>query len=478
MASTSLMSRLPAVALLLTVGCFKPTLDRVECARDGTCPPEQECDLASSMCVSIGTAECVQPPCHEPVAWAWEREQSLAVDILFVIDNSGSMEEEQEALAASSDQFFPVLEQRLGALPDLHVGVISTDAGTGPGNGGTGCSTNGDDGVLRTNGTCGIGGNYIIDTDDGDGTRTRNYPGALSDAFSCLADLGISGCGFERTLESLRRALNGSNSLNDGFLRDNALLAIYILSDEDDCSAVDTGMFNTSQNDLSAPLGQVSSFRCFEFGVTCECPDGQTECESRGIGERVNCRPKEDSLYMESVDNYVQFAKGLKMANERQIVVGGAIGNIAPVNVRFNESGVLVLQPSCNSLAGEAVPGVRLHYFIDQFTMGVSGSICDENQTAPLLDFGEYIAHALGSTCILAPMTEPYDCIAEEIASDGRAEVPPCSDPGSPLQSVELPCYVVGTDTARCGDATEGLTFEVFRGGSAPDDSYVELRCR
>ena len=74
------------------------------------------------------------------------------------------------------------LEQQLNVLPDLHIGVISTDVGAGPNNAGTGCSANGDDGGLHTNASCGIGNAYIIDGRAPDGTQIQNYPGSLDSA--------------------------------------------------------------------------------------------------------------------------------------------------------------------------------------------------------------------------------------------------------------------------------------------------------
>ena len=50
------------------------------------------------------------------------------LDLLFVVDNTGSMTEEQVALAFS----FPKLFADLGPLYDsIHVGFITTDMGTG-----------------------------------------------------------------------------------------------------------------------------------------------------------------------------------------------------------------------------------------------------------------------------------------------------------------------------------------------------------
>ena len=51
------------------------------------------------------------------------------IDILFLIDNSGSMTEEQASLVANFNRFINVLETIEGGLPNVHIGVVSTDVG-------------------------------------------------------------------------------------------------------------------------------------------------------------------------------------------------------------------------------------------------------------------------------------------------------------------------------------------------------------
>src|SRR5687767_8185425 len=51
--------------------------------------------------------------------------ETTAVDILFVIDNSRSMTDEQEQLGIWSNELFSVLSPS-GELPDLHIAVTSS----------------------------------------------------------------------------------------------------------------------------------------------------------------------------------------------------------------------------------------------------------------------------------------------------------------------------------------------------------------
>jgi hypothetical protein len=72
-------------------------------------------------------------------------------------------------------------------------------------------------------------------------------PRELATWFACNAGLYVNGCGLEAPLEAAWRALvehgarepAGSSAPNAGFLRDHALLAIIVLTDEDDGSTRD-----------------------------------------------------------------------------------------------------------------------------------------------------------------------------------------------------------------------------------------------
>jgi len=298
------------------------------------------------------------------------------LDILFVVDNSGSMAEEQDKLVAAFDGFITELATRAGGtLPSLHIGVVSTDLGTPYSI--SGCSGSGDDGVLQDTprGACsGPSDRYIVDEPAAGGGRTVNYGGTLDDVFGCIAPLGTNGCGFEQPLEAMRRALGGGVPENAGFLRADAALMVVIVSDEDDCSASDPAMYDPSGEVTFGPL---ASFRCFEFGVRCD-PD-----EPRVLGTKTSCVSREDSAYMYSVQSYVDFLHGLKPSG--RVVVVGLVGAAAPVAVESSETGGPRLVEVCGSADGAASPAVRHHMLLQSFpARATTGSICDASLAAPL----------------------------------------------------------------------------------------------
>jgi len=130
------------------------------------------------------------------------------VDVLFVIDNSGSMSDNQTKLGQNFPEFMKEFE---GSGLDYHIGVITTDV-----------YTDGHNGKLRP-----TQGKLWIDDTFGDPVS----------AFSELAMVGDEGSGDERGREACYRALvDEAQAHNIGFIRDDAGLHITVVSDENDSS--------------------------------------------------------------------------------------------------------------------------------------------------------------------------------------------------------------------------------------------------
>lgn len=410
------------------------------------------------------------------------------IDILFVIDNSGSMQEEQTSLATNFNRFINVLNNIEGGLPNVHIGVVSTDTGAGPFNI-SGCSGNGDNGVLQSAPTSACtppSGAFIQDIDNG-GTRMKNYTGALEDAFVCIARLGIDGCGFEQPLESMRRALNGSNPTNTGFLRPSAFLAVVIISDEDDCSTEDTSMFDTSQTSISDPLGPLSSFRCFEFGVKCEPDDPRTP------GPRQNCVPRDDSQFMFKVDDYVTFLKGLK-DDPSMVIVAAIIGNPEPVVVGANDMANPELEPSCVSASGEADSAVRIAHFVDQFPQrGTVQTICNDDLSDALNVIAQLLAKVIGNPCIDGEIRTDtsqglyigglpnFECQVSDVRfpnTDRQEETPLAHCDNIPPTAADATCWYLAANAGSCPDSPHNAEMIVERGsGSVPTGTHTQVRC-
>ncbi len=175
-------------------------------------------------------------------------------------------------------------------------------------------------------------------------------------------------------------------------MRKDALLAVIFLTDEDDCSVKDEKLFDPSQQGLNDPMGPLTSFRCFEFGVKCECTS--SKCGRFDLGPRKNCVPSSKS-YFAPLSNYTNFFKGLKPAG--QVIMAAIIGPTNTVEVGTSGS-YPTLKPSCSSTAGFAVPGIRMEALVKPFTYGKVGmisSICTSDFGPALNRVGAAIMEGL-----------------------------------------------------------------------------------
>ncbi|MEM6991490.1 MAG: hypothetical protein AAF721_13360 [Myxococcota bacterium] len=156
-----------------------------------------------------------------------EEDGCQKVDFVFVIDSSPSMEDEQSNLLASFPGFVAAIEDQL-QINDFHVMVV--DAGE---LGGGACDGTLGAGQIRSGGgqDCGLVG--------GQRYATQAQPD-LPAAFACMANRGDSGPTNERTMDSLLQAVGLQNlvgNCNDGFLRDDAILVVTVITDEEDSGA-------------------------------------------------------------------------------------------------------------------------------------------------------------------------------------------------------------------------------------------------
>jgi hypothetical protein len=151
------------------------------------------------------------------------------VDFLFVIDNSGSMGDNQVDLANNFPNFIDGIQATLDEVDEFQVGVVTTDAY--PFNT-LGCRKLGalvtaTGGTDSSNAVCGPyadGHNYMTEADD------------LATTFACAAKPGSEGSGLELVANAMevavRKDLGGAGDCNEGFMRDDALLVIVLITDE------------------------------------------------------------------------------------------------------------------------------------------------------------------------------------------------------------------------------------------------------
>ena len=374
--------------------------------------------------------------------WECKEVPTLGVNILFVIDNSAAMGTEQQLLTDQVDALLRGLANLKGGFPTAHIGVVSTDMGSGTNV--LACPGDGDAGILhstpRVPGCVPPAGNPFIEIVNENGLLSGNIANVdtptedglgcwgLTDvggsrvpadgdvaldvcdvqaAFECIALLGQSGCGFEQPLEAARRALTctPNSCTNPGFLRGGAALGVVFLGDEDDCSARRDEFF-----DEAPELGPVTSYRCFEFGVTCDQPIGRN-----GDQTLTGCRSKTvddvdvvDELYLHPVQEYREFFA--RLWPQGRLVMAGITGPYASGDeIDTTLDGALQpwLQPACELGTEIAYPGVRLNELVRAFgEYGVvvqdvnSGSgICTDDLRPALSRIGDALGTATEPGC-------------------------------------------------------------------------------
>jgi hypothetical protein len=374
------------------------------------------------------------------------------LDLLFVIDDSPGMADIQLNLAAGFPSLVDTLSTLPGGLPDLHLGVVTSDMGTSSvgfttpappigqiGNGG--CSGTGKGGVLQMTGAP-VTGAFISDIRLADGSRQTNYTGALADVFASMARVGAGGCGFEQPLAAMRAALD-NNPANAGFLRLDALLGIVIVTDEDDCSVHDPALFDPD----TTLLGPLRSFRCTRFGITCTS-GGNDPDEMDLPGPKGGCGPDPKSLLIEPLDT---FFERLKPDNE-DIIRAAIAGDPQPVAVELwtppgGGPPVAALAHSCSYLDAQfqtevADPAVRLNAFVGGQAHGMFTSVCQTDQSGPLAQLGQLLVRVAGTPCLSVPLGPAPDCTVEDDVADLASDVPPCP--------AALPCWRIETDPTTC----------------------------
>lgn len=340
------------------------------------------------------------------------------VDLLFVIDDSGSMAEEQSALIAQIPRLVRILatgDSGLDGTVDfhparsIHVGIVSSDMGVAAATGiSTTCSAVGDDGLLRVAPASCAGAQRgpVFDFEQGADAA------AFATDVECAANLGTQGCGLEQPLESMLKALTptvpqvwtipgyeppvfltgaghgGTADANTGLVRDDSVLAIILISDENDTSQADANLYTEN---------------------------------SPFTGANLNDRGRDFPSSIFPVERYVQGLLGLRQVPSH--LVFGAIVGVPPeaIEAHLTFDQILALQemqeiddpahtdrflPACRGplQIDGAYPGrraVELARDLDAAGAGVTlASICGTSFEGALDELIDKVGEAFRGTCL------------------------------------------------------------------------------
>ena len=476
--------------------------------------------------------------------------QQNKVDVLFMVDNSTSMAAMQDALTQRFGQFLQVFSNLAhptdGSTPqfaDLHIGVVTSDYGAGSkAYGNCQPTPGGQKGVLQAtaaassaNAGCAgpTSGLFIQYQFNADGNDVCNLPGGKCDAptlnstFTCMASVGDAGCGFEHQLESVYAALHDATD-NAGFLRDEALLAVVFVTNEDDGSAAPGTTFYDSD---ASGAGALDTYRQTRFGIDCGSPLMMApETPSNGM---LSCSPTTDANAEYPVQRYIDFFTksvglgGLKSDPSSIILVGlnAPDSDIETISVQpFTGCGAISTDPatrcdsatysgcqpnetdciirlkhSCQNTADPRFfgdPALRINSVIRAVNPPQAPaqpaifSICGEDQTvAPdytstLQAVAQRIVSQLKPPCIPAPLTnfaEP-DCVVEDVTTIAGVEHPTQFKRCDTVNNV-APCYTVVEDAADCAcvQGADGMqhhpSIQIKRNAPVPLNTVVKVDC-
>lgn len=227
---------------------------------------------------------------------------AVGLDLLFMVDTSGAMAEEQSMLVDALPRLFAAITsgdldadgiEDMAPITSLHVGIVTPNMGAAQYTGVPTCAPGlGDDGILRARSRITVTpcmADYpsgIFEFAAGDAVED------FSSSIGCVAYAGTGGCGFEQQLEAALKAVTptrpqewtaegyvpprfvsaegaidavpgNAQGRNRGFVRADSALAIVLVTDEDDCSVRDYGLFVTADpRFMSVPL----NLRCHTYG--------------------------------------------------------------------------------------------------------------------------------------------------------------------------------------------------------------------
>jgi hypothetical protein len=458
-----------------------------KCMSSDDCPDEAECVFGGGESVGV----CIDPnedhgalP-EPPSTGGLLLTVNKDIDILFVIDNSGSMGEEQAILANNFGSFIEVLEAE-DVEANYRIGITTTDNGnpwcppgeTTPEAGnlvlrsckdrlGDFLFNNGAVDVqdLACNDICTLSSaelEILPTTTDFDPTAkprpwleniegVKNIPSSTStaDAFKCFGPQGINGCGFESPLESMYLALRRAENADEdeyGLIRAQAILAVVIVTDEEDCSyneeyaeifAADGNKVFWSDPTAAFPTSAV----CWNAGVECiGDPSNYDSCDPVNKDVNGNSTAWDDAAVMHPMSRYYGLLDGLEQqkqdfnANQEVIValIGGvdASGNVVYADVsatdpEFQDN--FGIGPGCTAPSGgpepvKAVPPVRIRDVVNRYTEGNMFSICNDDYSEAFDAIAERISDQIQPACYSKcaedtnPATELVEpeCIVEE----------------------------------------------------------------
>jgi hypothetical protein len=392
-----------------------------------------------------------------------------ALDLLIVIDDSPSMEQEQAKLAEQVPRLVNLLltggaadPSAVGEFPaieSLHVGIITPDLGysTEPPtdysppddfNPTPACETNngnGKAGFMQLEG--------LIDDDDNagtprvmcsaqtppEGTLYLNYPEPGFDAMDLVNDVECvtgqtDGCGFEQQLESI--LASDRNTANGGFSREGALLAVILITDEDDCSTTDPRVFDVEPRASNPFQGPFTSMDELQYNLRCWAHKEALQDIERYVSGIASLKDDPSQVVFAAItgipEDPMLDRENFNSDEERyQAILDHSDMEEVP-DPAFDDQQNQQVRPACTAPAGagSAAPGVRVVETALGLAQGNTGvgtvveSICAADYAPALNAIVDRIAAALRQLCLPRPLNrnaqDLVGCEVREVQPEGQ----------------------------------------------------------
>jgi hypothetical protein len=403
------------------------------------------------------------------------------VDLLFVIDNSGSTDNKQANFIRNFPAFITALNDIQGGLPNVRIAVVSSDLGSGGVMTSNMCNGHGQGAAFITTS---VGGMPCgITTAEQWITPNNVPPGQIAAVFQCMANRGSQGCGYEHQLQAANQALHPRpdwNPMNEGFLRPDAYLAIIFLTDEDDCSGPDNAadFFGGA-----SPAGFIDNSRCAAAGHICNNVPVMPATLGMPFDQPLTvcaANPMPTGLF--PVQQIVNDVLALKPGHPEKFIVAAIAGWPPPgqeANARYRLTGTPSAIAQVCTQAGGGTPALRIKAFLDSFKNNTLQTVCQDNFAGALTTIGTLVGTVVGNPCLSAPLVDTdmaaaglqADCVVEDKLGDMRTALPSCARAGA-----ARPCWSVSPAPNCMGS---GYQIAIDRGGQNPPQGLEQvIKCR
>jgi hypothetical protein len=461
-----------------------------------------------------------------------------SVDLILVVDNSGSMGEEQGRFVAAIGA---LVEQFDAEGVDYRIGVTTTD------NGNPWCSTTGPEaGKFIASSCLARTGDFVFTGDPpADATAIactdrcsadelgilpttteldpspsprpwiENIAGVSNlasltptEALHCMVPQGIAGCGFEQPLESMYKSLLRSENGDDpqfGFVRTSAVLAVVLVSDETDCSySNDWQSIFSPESEGGNPAvfwedpdaASPSSAVCWNAGVACTGGPGvYDECHAENYDVDGNPGVEAGDAVMHSLARYIDYLQEIEdrkreYVPDQQVVFAALTG--VPVGY---ETGMaeLVYQDAGDPLAqldfgigsgcvnntegGFGVPPVREREVAEAFEIGDQRnaySICASDYSPALSAIANSIVDQMHPPCYPACVADTNPVTTELDPQCAVIQQSPNLEGG--IDEVDVPPCEGGAVPDGAEVCYEALTGDALSAACSQEGWNLELR--